>query len=101
MDGLLKEWRVRASLPPQFRDRVWRRIALAETAAPANRWGEWRRNLQSFLSRPSLATGYVTALLVVGFGVGWFQGVQKSARVERALSTRYVQVIDPYRTQPH
>lgn len=95
--GVLKEWKVTTPLPPGFQERVWRRVSLAEeeAARPGPLVEAWLR-LQRLLSRPGLAAGYMTALLVVGFAVGWARGLEKSAQIDAALSSRYLQVVDPY-----
>jgi len=105
LGGLLKEWKVRGSLPPRFQERVWKRIALADAGTrqdAAAGWvgalGAWLGSLQKVLSRPGLAAGYVTALLVLGFAAGWERGVKKSAHIGQSLSSRYVQSVDPYKS---
>ena len=101
---LLKEWNVSGSLPPRFQERVWKRIALAETGRPAAfgvRWRStvpaWIASVQALLARPGLAAGYVTALLALGFVLGWERGTHQGARLDVTLSSRYVQTVDPYR----
>lgn len=101
MSSLLSEWQVRSTLPPRFQERVWQRIALAEAGGLRPRWMEWGARLQAFLARPRLAAGSVTALLLLGFAMGWVRGLEQSARMERALSSRYVQTLDPYQSAPH
>jgi len=94
---LLGEWKIEAGLPPRFEERVWRRMDSSETG-PATAGGliGWLAALPSFLARPGLAASYVTALLLLGFAVGWARGQEKSARIDHDLSARYVQEIDPY-----
>jgi hypothetical protein len=97
LSGVLKEWKMKATLPPRFQERVWQRIALREVGSPkANWWMDVFGAVQSFLARPGLAASYVTALLVLGFAAGWTRGQEKSARVDHDLSSRYIQEIDPY-----
>ncbi len=99
LGGVLKEWQVKASLPPRFQERVWKRIALAEApAAPRSGVLAWLDGLQALLSRPGLAAGYVAVLLALGFGLGWVRGLEKSAQIDETLSSRYVQVMDPYQS---
>jgi hypothetical protein len=101
LDSLLRQWKVEPPLPPRFQEGVWRRIARAEKAAPSGApLGGWIAWAQGFLSRPSWAASYVTALLVGGFVLGWARGLEKTARVEKALSSRYVQVVDPFQETP-
>lgn len=96
LDRLLSEWDVKASLPPRFQERVWQRIALAEARSARSGFADVIGRIQALLSRPGLAAGYVTALLALGFVVGWTRGLEKSAQLDQALGSRYVQVIDPY-----
>jgi hypothetical protein len=97
LSNLLKEWHLQASLPPRFQERVWQRIASAEVERRApNAWSAALGWLQKWLAQPRLAAGYLTALLVLGFVGGWVQGTEKGAELERSLSSRYVQVVDPY-----
>jgi hypothetical protein len=97
LGGVLKEWQVNASLPPRFQERVWERIALAEAPAPAkNRLAAFAAWVQGLLVRPGMAAGSLAAILAVGFVLGWTRGMEKKASMEEGLSSRYVQVIDPY-----
>ena len=95
--ALLQEWKIDASLPPRFQDRVWQRVARTEMRVPAvGGLTGWVARWQSILLQPRLAAGYVALLLLLGFAAGWTQGVEKSARVDQDLSLRYIHVVDPY-----
>jgi hypothetical protein len=48
------------------------------------------------LTRPALAFSYVSLLLVIGLVSGYLHGQADRARENRALSARYVQLMDPY-----
>ncbi len=91
----LREWTVESSLPPRFGDQVWRRIAQAEIPAvnPLLLLREW---VAQALLRPSFAMSYAAVLLLAGLTAGFWQGHVKSERTSQALSTRYVQMVDPY-----
>ena len=102
LDALLQEWKLKSSLPPRFNEQVWRRIERAETApAPSislpTVFANW---IATLLTRPALATAYVTVLLAIGASVGWGQARQETARVTSHLSARYAQAVDPYRSNP-
>jgi hypothetical protein len=102
LSGLLQEWRVNATVPPRFQERVWKRIALEDTPLPARRGlSLWVGPVLSWLARPGLAAGYVCVLLAVGLSLGWTRGVERSEHVDETLSTRYVQVMDPYQGLKH
>lgn len=96
LSKVLREWSVRASLPPGFNNRVWRRLAHAEAAPPSIRQilGYWIGNL---LPRPALAASYVALLVSIGASAGWVRGLEKNSEIKERLSERYVQVLDPYR----
>jgi len=94
---ILQEWKVSASLPPRFQDRVWSRIAQAQaTGQRRGPIGTFLDRLPELLLRPRLAAGCLAGLLFMGFAAGWTQGLEKSARLDQDLSSRYVRVIDPY-----
>src|SRR5437870_1902331 len=97
----LQEWKVDASLPPQFRDAVWRRIELTETRREPYRWcGFWQAFGAAF-GRPALVISYVAILLLAGLSIGFARARQESARLDEALGARYVQSIDPYQAPRH
>jgi anti-sigma factor RsiW len=94
----LHQWKVDASLPPRFREEVWRRIERREAQAPA--WTALFSRLNTALARPSLAVSYVTVLLLAGLLAGYWQVRVTKARLDEALSSRYVQMVDPFQS-PH
>jgi len=58
--ALLQEWKIDASLPPRFQDRVWQRVARTEMRVPAvGGLTGWVARWQSILLQPRLAAGYV------------------------------------------
>ncbi len=96
LDRVLKNWQVNAPLPPRFQERVWQRIAAGERNTTSTGWSLVWKTIQAGLMRPQAAMGFVCLLLALGFALGWTRGIAKSARMEEALSARYVQVLDPY-----
>jgi hypothetical protein len=98
LNELLESWRVTSNMPTGFHERVWQRIALAEATTPIARWRQWLGQVQALMARPQLAAGYVTLLLLLGFGLGWVRGQEKSVQVQERLSSRYVSVMDPYQS---
>ena len=98
LDALLREWKLKSSIPPRFNEQVWRRIESAETAPAlsvslATAFANW---IATMLPRPALATAYLTMLLAIGASIGWSQAQRQTARVTSDLSARYVQAVDPY-----
>lgn len=96
-DKVLKLWTVDDSLPPRFRDQVWRRIARAETR-PALGFGVWLGDLIAVvLPQPKVACGYLTVLLILGLVVGSWAGQRQTSRLDAVLGVHYVQSVDPFR----
>ena len=99
LSSVLREWKVKAALPPRFQESVWHRIERSESGASG-----WKALFSRFaiaLTRPRLATSYVAALLATGLIAGYWQAKVASAHAEAQLSARYVQVIDPYQMPHH
>ncbi len=93
---LLREWKVESPLPPCFEDNVWQRIAREELQAFAGFWTQLAHWIGSALARPSLAAGYVALLLAAGLLAGYCQARSEKAYALETLSSRYVQMVDPY-----
>ncbi len=94
----LQAWKVSASLPPGFQDRVWRKIAHQETPSTpfASRFGmDWLTRWRGFIIQPAGTAAYLCALLVVGVGLGYWQSENYTSRAERAWRTAYVQSVNP------
>jgi hypothetical protein len=95
MTNLLREWKTDSSLPPGFRDRVWRRIeeAGAPMVGPLTRLRDW---VTRIFGRPAMAFSYVAILLLAGGTLGFWHGHRNSARAATELSARYVQLMGSY-----
>jgi hypothetical protein len=100
LSRVLHEWKTESPLPPQFNEQVWQRIARAElpTAHPLSLLRTW---LAETFTRRAFAVSYASVLLLVGLFTGLWQGHANSARVSQTLSTRYVQMMDPYQMPRH
>ena len=94
----LRRWKVSTPLPPRFQENVWRRIEQAE-ARPTWTFGDWWQAwlTRAFASR-ALALSYVTALLMVGLAVGYWQGRAQEQRLDNQLAAKYVQSVSPSQT---
>lgn len=99
LSRILREWKVKPQLPPRFQDAVWHRIERSETVGPA--WRILWDRLSAAITRPTLATSYLAVLLLTGLLAGYWQAKVANAQAEAQLSTRYVQVIDPYQMPQH
>ena len=92
----LSEWQVKETLPPRFGEQVWQRIAREEAEPPRTVWAELLTRIQGALTRPSLAVGYVTVLLLAGLLAGYRQAQVDNARVSHQLGAGYVQMMTSY-----
>lgn len=95
---VLSQWTVDIPLPPRFQEQVWHRIAQADTQAQPSFWNGLRRWLESGVPRPQVAYSYVSILLILGVLAGSWAAQSKTSQLDAALSARYVQSVDPYRT---
>jgi hypothetical protein len=100
LSALLHEWKVDSPLPPRFNEHVWDRIAKQETPA-VTVTALLRAWIGPVLVRPAFALSYATFLLVAGLTAGLWQAHVDTERTAAALSTRYLQMIDPYQTPRH
>jgi hypothetical protein len=97
LDQALRAWEVKdRHLPPRFGEQVWRSIERIESQAPATLWTQFVALLNNALTRPSLALSYLTLLVVAGLLAGYLQARVEKARMVETLSSRYVQMMDPY-----
>jgi hypothetical protein len=96
LNEVLVQWKVESSLPPRFQEQVWRRIETAEARKPEGSLTVVLRWLDAAFRRPALALSYVTVLLFVGLGIGYWQAQDKTAQSESKWQALYVQSVDPY-----
>jgi hypothetical protein len=99
----LAAWRIEAQLPRDFRQRVWKRIAVREAA---NVDPPWLTSLKSRLisatrvSVPRLALTAVVVGLLIGTTTGVIEASRWNSATWNRLEARYVQSIDPYQRIP-
>jgi hypothetical protein len=100
LSRVMHEWSVGASLPPRFNEQVWHRIASEETPAgtPLTLLGNW---IAQTVMRPSFVLSYSAVLLLSGLLIGSWQAHATAARAQATLSTRYLQMVDPYQMPRH
>ena len=91
----MRAWRVNSSLPPRFQEQVWQRIEKAEAANEVFSWSTMMNGFLGALTRPALATAYVSVLLVVGLLAGYWHALADTTNWDKALASRYVQAVDP------
>jgi hypothetical protein len=100
LNTLLREWKVETPLPPRFDEQVWQRVASKDDHGvnPLVLLRDW---IARKLMRPAYALSYVTVLVILGLASGLWQAHAASQRTAKSLSTRYVQLVDPYRMPRH
>ena|ERR1043166_9098474 len=99
LSRLLREWKTDSAPPPRFNEQVWHRIAARETAGSP--FTLLRDRIAAALLRPRVALAYATVLLLAGLLAGFLEAQATSTRVSEDLSTRYVQMMDPYQMPRH
>jgi hypothetical protein len=99
----LAAWQVEAQLPHDFKQRVWKRIAVREAANVDPPWVTWLKSRLISAMRVSVPRLALTAV-VVGLLIGTTTGVVEASRWNSAtwnrLEAKYVQSIDPYQRIP-
>jgi hypothetical protein len=97
----LKQWQVTEPLAPGFNERVWQAIAREEALSSVTVWSLISAWLTRAFARPSLAVSYITLLLAAGLLAGYWQSQLRSNHEDEAMSSRYVQMVDPYQGAHH
>jgi hypothetical protein len=91
LSGLLRESRSTPSLPPRFRENVWRRIEGADKRSDSvDR--TWFDVIAAWVLRPRLALAFAAVLVLGGVGMGWSSGEQLARQDAQA---RYVAAVAP------
>lgn len=96
---LLRAWHVDTLPNPGFNDRVWRRLAQAQSLEPGVAWIAGTLSLAALwlrpLNRPSVAGLCLGVLLLTGGAVGWWQGQTHARSLDAELARLYVQSVSP------
>ena len=107
LDSELREklaaWRIEASLPDDFQQQVWKRIAVREAANSGFPWPTGLERLSMFcqgFTVPRFALTAVVAGLLIGTGTGVVEASRWNSATWNRLETKYVQSIDPYQRIP-
>ena len=90
LGSLLRKARATPSLPPRFREGVWRRIEESEIPAPV-RVG-WLDALAAWVLRPRFAVASAVVLICAGSVFGAVQGAQVN---HQNAQSRYVTSVAP------
>lgn len=98
LDAVLKRWQPEETVPPRFEERVWKRIARNEVVRTSP-WALFWQEIAAGLAKPSLAAVYLAVLLMTGLAGGYYHARLAESHTLEDLSTRYVQMVDPYQTR--
>ena len=90
LSALLREGRAAPSLPPRFREGVWRRIEEGE--APATAQVGWLEALAAWALRPRMALAAAVVLICAGSIFGAVAGTQAN---HHEAQSRYVATVAP------
>jgi hypothetical protein len=85
----LRAARPAPSLPPRFRENVWRRI---EDASAPVKSGSWLDAFAALILRPRFAYATVAALVLAGVLLGTYSGALSAKQTEQA---RYLASVAP------
>ena len=99
----LAAWRIEGSLPDDFQQQVWKRIAVREAANSGLSWSSLFERLLIFgqgFSVPRLTLTVVLVGLFVGTVSGVVQASRWNSTTWNRLEAKYVQSIDPYQRIP-
>jgi hypothetical protein len=97
LSDVLKEWRVEASLPPRFREGVWRRIAISQEKRGA--WiGFWRSvafRWEAIVQKPIGVAACLVFFAAVGVGIGTWHAREFTQSAQTAWQYAYFQSVSP------
>jgi hypothetical protein len=96
LQQLLATWRIQTTLPPDFRNRVWLRLARCPAAIQPPLVDILQRWLTQVFLRPAWSIGYALILLGAGMLVGYLGAREQTERWNQHMAQRYVQSVDPY-----
>ena len=95
----LAVWRIEGELPPDFQQRVWKRIATREAGNVGPPWLTWLGSLlisATQVSVPRLALTAIAIGLLIGTTTGVVEASRWNSATWKGLEAKYVQSIDPY-----
>ena len=99
----LAAWQVEAQLPHDFKQRVWKRIAVGEAANVDPPWVAWLKTRLISATRvsvPRLALTAVVVGLLIGTTTGLVEASRWNSTTWNRLEEKYVQSVDPFRQIP-
>jgi len=99
----LAAWQIDAQLPRDFKQHVWKRIAVREAANVDPSWLIWlkiRLISATRVSVPRLALAAVVVGLLIGTTTGLVEASRWNSATWNRLEAKYVQSIDPFQRIP-
>jgi hypothetical protein len=99
----LAAWQIEAQLPRDFQQRVWKRIAVQETANSVPARLLWLKSLfisATRVSVPRLALTAIAAASLIGTTTGLVAASRWNSLTWNHLEAKYVQSIDPFQRIP-
>ena len=99
----LAAWRIEGELPPDFQQRVWKRIVIRDAGDVDPPWLTWLRSLLisgTPVSVPRFALTAIAIGLLIGSTTGVVEASRWNAATWNRLEAKYVQSIDPYQRIP-
>ncbi len=92
LHDLIRQTHPKPEFPASFQREIWARIAVAEKQSWAARWRQWSESLFRWVAQPAPALVVVTAMLLLGSGLGRMITPDND---HAELRTAYVTSINP------
>lgn len=89
---LIRQTQPKPEFSASFQREVWARIAVAEQRSWSAQWRTWSESLFRWIAQPAAAVAVVTAMLVLGAGLGSMTSVNNEPA---NLRTAYMVSINP------
>jgi len=91
---VLQSWEVEASLPPRFKEEVWRRIGQSERTHPPL-WASFSEWMGLLSTRRTWAGAYIAVVLLIGVAAGLVSAEGYRAEAEKNWQAAYVESVSP------
>ncbi|MFN0077173.1 MAG: hypothetical protein ACKVY0_11920 [Prosthecobacter sp.] len=92
LHDLIRQTHPKPEFPASFQRETWARIAVAEQQSWIAQWRQWSESLFRWVAQPAPAMAVVTAMLLLGSGLGRMITPDNG---RAALRTAYVASINP------
>jgi len=92
LHDLIRQTHPKPEFHSSFQREIWARIAVSEKQSWTAQWRQWSESLFRWVAQPAPAMAVVTAMLLLGAGLGRLNPSENS---HAALRTAYVASINP------